>query len=139
MKIELKKIKISELVEGYADNGEEGVFGWGGKLNIRPKYQREFVYKDQQRQAVIDTIVQNFPLNIMYWVKCGSDEYEVLDGQQRTISICQYVSGIFSHNMMYYHNLQKDEQEKILNYELMVYFCEGTDSEKLSWFQRINI
>lgn len=139
MKIELKKIKIRELVEGYVDNEEEGVFGWGGKLNIRPKYQREFVYKDQQRQAVIDTIVQNFPLNIMYWVKSGNDEYEVLDGQQRTISICQYVSGIFSHNMMYYHNLQKDEQEKILNYELMVYFCEGTDSEKLSWFQRINI
>ena len=64
MKIELKKIKIRELVEGYVDNEEEGVFGWGGKLNIRPKYQREFVYKDQQRQAVIDTIVQNFPLNI---------------------------------------------------------------------------
>lgn len=139
MKIELKKIKIRELVEGYVDNEEEGVFGWGGKLNIRPKYQREFVYKDQQRDAVIDTVTKGFPLNVMYWVKCGPDEYEVLDGQQRTISICQYISGIFSHNMMYYHNLQTDEQEKILDYELMVYFCEGTDSEKLSWFQTINI
>ena len=139
MKIELKKIKIRELVEGYVDNEEEGVFGWGGKLNIRPKYQREFVYKDQQRQAVIDTIVQNFPLNIMYWVKSGEDEYEVLDGQQRTISICQYINGDFSFDMRYFHNLQDDEKNKILDYDLMVYFCEGTESEKLKWFQTINI
>ena len=139
MKIELKKIKIRELVEGYVDNEEEGVFAWGGKLNIRPKYQREFVYKDKQREAVIDTVTKDFPLNVMYWVKCGKDEYEVLDGQQRTISICQFFNGDFSFDMRYYHNLQTDEQEQILNYELMVYFCEGTDSEKLSWFQTINI
>lgn len=139
MKIELKKIKIRELVAGYIDNEEEGVYGWNGRLNIRPKYQREFVYKDKQRDAVIDTVTKGFPLNVMYWVKCGPDEYEVLDGQQRTISICQYISGIFAYDMRYYHNLQTDEQEKILDYELMVYFCEGTDSEKLSWFQTINI
>ena len=139
MKIELKKIKIRELVAGYIDNEEEGVYGWNGRLNIRPKYQREFVYKDKQRDAVIDTVSKGFPLNVMYWVKCGPDEYEVLDGQQRTISICQYISGIFAYDMRYYHNLQTDEQEKILDYELMVYFCEGTDSEKLSWFQTINI
>lgn len=139
MKIELKKIKIRELVEGYKDSNEEGVVGWGGRLNIRPKYQREFVYKDKQRDAVIDTVSKGFPLNVMYWVKCGNDEYEVLDGQQRTISICQYVSGIFSYDMRYYHNLQEDEQKNILDYELMVYFCEGSDSEKLQWFQTINI
>ena len=139
MKIELKKIKICELVEGYKDSNEEGVVGWGGRLNIRPKYQREFVYKDKQRDAVIDTVSKGFPLNVMYWVKCGNDEYEVLDGQQRTISICQYVSGIFSYDMRYYHNLQEDEQKKISDYELMVYFCEGTDSEKLQWFKTINI
>ena len=139
MKIELKKIKIRELVEGYIDNEEEGVYGWNGRLNIRPKYQREFVYKDKQRDAVIDTVSKGFPLNVMYWVKCGPDEYEVLDGQQRTISICQYYNGDFSHDMRYYKNLQTDEQEKILDYELMVYFCEGTDKEKLDWFQRINI
>lgn len=139
MKIELKKIKIRELVAGYIDNEEEGVYGWNGRLNIRPKYQREFVYKDKQRDAVIDTVTKGFPLNVMYWVKCGPNEYEVLDGQQRTISICQYISGVFAYDMRYYHNLQTDEQEKILDYELMVYFCEGTDSEKLSWFQTINI
>lgn len=139
MKIELKKIKICELVEGYKDSNEEGVVGWGGRLNIRPKYQREFVYKDKQRDAVIDTVSKGFPLNVMYWVKCGNDEYEVLDGQQRAISICQYVSGIFSYDMRYYHNLQEDEQKKISDYELMVYFCEGTDSEKLQWFKTINI
>lgn len=139
MKIELRKIKIRELVEGYKDSEEEGVVGWNGRLNIRPKYQREFVYKDKQRDAVIDTITKDFPLNVMYWVKCGADEYEVLDGQQRTISICQYVKGDFAFDMRYYHNLQTDEQEQILNYELMVYFCEGTDSEKLSWFKTINI
>ncbi len=139
MKIELHKIKIRDLAKGYKDSNEEGVVGWNGKLNIRPKYQREFVYKDQQRQAVIDTIVQNFPLNIMYWVKSGEDEYEVLDGQQRTISICQYINGDFSFDMRYFHNLQDDEKNKILDYDLMVYFCEGTESEKLKWFQRINI
>ena len=74
MKIELKKIKIRELVEGYKDSNEEGVVGWGGRLNIRPKYQREFVYKDKQRDAVIDTVSKGFPLNVMYWVKCGNDE-----------------------------------------------------------------
>lgn len=139
MKIELHKIKIRDLAEGYKDSNEEGVVGWKGKLNIRPKYQREFVYKDKQRDAVIDTVSKGFPLNVMYWVKCGEDEYEVLDGQQRTISICQYINGDFSFDMRYFHNLQDDEKNKILDYDLMVYFCEGTESEKLKWFQTINI
>lgn len=139
MKIELRKIKIRDLVAGYKDSEEEGVVGWGGRLNIRPKYQREFVYKDAQRDAVIDTVTKYFPLNVMYWVRCGSEEYEVLDGQQRTISICQYVAGDFSFEMRYFHNLTPDEKDRILDYELMVYFCEGSDSEKLKWFQTINI
>ncbi|MGM9819752.1 MAG: HNH endonuclease family protein [Candidatus Onthomorpha sp.] len=139
MDIELHKIKIRDLVAGYKDSNEEGVVGWNGRLNIRPKYQREFVYKDKQRDAVIDTVSKEFPLNVMYWVKCGEDEYEVLDGQQRTISICQYINGDFSFDMRYFHNLQDDEKNKILDYELMVYFCEGTESEKLSWFKTINI
>jgi uncharacterized protein with ParB-like and HNH nuclease domain len=91
MNIKLHEILIKDLVNGYVDNHEEGVYGYGGRLNIRPKYQREFVYKDKQRDAVIDTVRKNFPLNVMYWVKNG-DAYEVLDGQQRTISICQYVN-----------------------------------------------
>ena len=138
MKIELHEILIKDLVDGYVDNQEEGVYGYGGKLNIRPKYQREFVYKDMQRDAVIDTVRKKFPLNVIYWVK-NDDSYEVLDGQQRTVSICQYVNSEYSINNFYWHNLPDDQQEQILNYKLMVYFCEGTDSEKLEWFRIINI
>ena len=139
MKIELKEITVRELTDGYKNNDEEGVVGYGGKLDIRPPYQREFIYKDKQRDAVIDTITKNFPLNVMYWAVREDGNFEVIDGQQRTISICQYVSGEFSFKDRYFHNLQKDEQEQILNYKLMIYFCEGTDSEKLEWFQTINI
>ena len=139
MKIELKEITIRELTENYQDNEENGVVGFGGKLDIRPPYQREFVYKDKQRESVIDTVTKDFPLNVMYWAVREDGNYEVIDGQQRTISICQYVNGDFAHFFRYFHNLQKDEQEQILNYKLMVYFCSGTDSEKLKWFQTINI
>lgn len=139
MKIELKEITIREVSQGYLNDNEEGVVGYGGKLNIRPKYQREFVYKDKQRDAVIETVNKNFPLNVMYWVKNEDDTYEVLDGQQRTISICEYVNGSFSLNSMYFHNLTNVEKEKILDYKLMVYFCEGNDKEKLDWFKTINI
>lgn len=139
MKIELKEIAVRELTNGYQDNEEDGVIGFGGKLDIRPPYQREFVYKDKQREAVIDTITKNFPLNVMYWADNGNGSFEVIDGQQRTISICQYVNGDFAYFFKYFHNLQKDEQEQILNYKLMVYLCSGTDSEKLEWFKTINI
>lgn len=139
MKIDLHKIPISEVIESYKDSAEEGVVAYGGKLDIRPKYQREFVYKDKQRDAVIETIKNSFPLNVMYWMIRDDGGYEVLDGQQRTISIGQYVNGDFSLNERYFHNLTKDEQDQILNYELMIYFCEGTDKERLDWFRIINI
>ena len=139
MKIELKEITVRELAEGYKDNAEAGVVGYGGKLDIRPPYQREFIYKDKQRDAVINTIKKDFPLNVMYWAVREDGNYEVIDGQQRTISVCQYISGDFSFEQKYFHNLQNDEQEKILNYKLMIYLCSGTDSEKLEWFRTINI
>ena len=139
MDITLKEITIRDLIEGYKDNGVEGVRGCNGKLDIRPPYQREFIYKDKQRDAVITTIVQNFPLNVMYWADRGDGTYEVIDGQQRTISICQYVTGEFAYMFRYFHNLTEDEKEQILNYKLMVYVCNGSDSEKLKWFQTINI
>ncbi len=139
MKITLNTIKIRDLVDGYQDNDEAGVVGYGGRLDIRPPYQREFCYDDNQQQAVMDTVTNGFPLNTMYWVVRDDGRYEVLDGQQRTISICRYVNGSFSHNMRYFTNLQPDEKEKILNYDLQVYFCEGSESEKLSWFKTINI
>ena len=139
MKIELKEITIRELTEGYIDNAENGVKGFGGKLDIRPPYQREFIYKEKQRNAVIDTIKKEFPLNVMYWAVREDGNYEVIDGQQRTISICQYVEGDFSFNGLYFHNHQKDAKEQILDYKLMVYLCSGTDTEKLEWFKTINI
>ncbi|RVH05162.1 HNH endonuclease family protein [Sinorhizobium meliloti] len=144
MKIDLKEISIRELVDGFQDNGEAGVVGYRGKLDIRPPFQREFIYKDKQRNAVIETVARQFPLNVMYWA-VRDDGYEIIDGQQRTISICQFVEGDFSVRIgsfpesRAFHNLQPDEREKVLNYKLMVYLCEGTDSEKLEWFKTINI
>lgn len=139
MNIELKEITVKELTNGYQDNDENGVMGYGGKLDIRPPYQREFIYKDKQRDAVIDTITKYFPLNVMYWAVREDGNFEVIDGQQRTISVSQFIEGDFAFNNRYFHNLQKDEQEQILNYKLMVYLCSGTDSEKLEWFKTINI
>ena len=139
MRIELKELTIRELVDGYEDNGDDGVIGYGGLLDIRPPYQREFIYKDKQREAVIDTINKNFPLNVMYWAVRDEGGFEVIDGQQRTISISQYVEGDFALNGRYFHNLKSDEQDRILDYKLMIYLCEGTDSEKLEWFRTINI
>ena len=139
MKIDLHKIKVRKVTAGYKDSAEEGVVAYGGKLDIRPKYQREFVYKEKQRNAVIETIKNSFPLNVMYWMIRDDGGYEVLDGQQRTISIGQYVNGDFSLNDRFFHNLTKEEQDKVLDYELMIYFCTGTDKERLDWFRIINI
>lgn len=138
MDIKLEKIKIRELVENYQDNEEAGVVGFNNRLNIRPPYQREFVYNDKQRESVIDTVTRGFPLNMMYWAVTGNG-FEIIDGQQRTVSICQYVDGVFSYKDRYFHNLQQDEKDRILDYELTVYQCSGTDSEKLDWFRTINI
>ena len=114
MKIELKKITVRDVTEGYVDNVGEGVLGYGGKLDIRPPYQREFIYNEKQRDAVIDTVTNNYPLNVMYWAVNDDGKFEIIDGQQRTISVCQYVDGAFSYDSRYFHNLQDDEQAKIL-------------------------
>jgi hypothetical protein len=139
MKIDLHKIPVRDVIVGYKDSAEEGVVAYGGKLDIRPKYQREFVYTGKQRDAVLETVKNGFPLNVMYWVKTDQGNFEVMDGQQRTISIGQYVNGDFSLGDRFFHNLTKEEQNQILDYELMIYFCEGTDKERLDWFRIINI
>ena len=140
MKITLHEIPVRDVFKGYIDNQENGVVGYSGKLDIRPPFQREFIYDESKRNAVIDTINKNFPLNVMYWSKNkDSDGYELLDGQQRTVSICQYINGDFSVNMKYFHSLPIDLQNKILDYKLMIYICEGEISEKLDWFKVINI
>lgn len=139
MKTELQLIAIRDISNGYSDNQDEGVIGFGGKLNIRPAYQRNFVYKDKQRDAVMDTINHGWPLNMMYWSKNEDGTFELLDGQQRTISFCQYVNGEYSIGGMYFHNLTEDKRNAILDYKCMVQICEGSDSERLDWFRRINI
>ena len=139
MKVTLRQVTIRDLVKAYQDDGEGGVFGYDGKLDIRPPFQREFIYKPKERNAVIDSILKGFPLNVMYWSDRENDTYEIIDGQQRTISIAQYVEGEFSFDGRYFHNLPSDTARLILDYELMIYVCTGTDSEKLSWFRTINI
>ena len=139
MKVELVEITVEQLTKGFEDNQEGGVVGYGGKLDIRPPFQREFVYKDDQRSAVIDTLTKNFPLNVMYWAVKADGSFEIIDGQQRTISIAQYVNSDFSFKDRYFHNLQDDEKKQILDYTLTIYRCTGADSEKLEWFKTINI
>ncbi len=142
MKIELRHVTVAELIEAFADNGEQGVVGYGGKLNIRPAYQREFIYKEKQRNAVIDTVRKGFPLNTMYWAVAG-EGFELMDGQQRTISICQYVDGDYSVEIdgkpFGFANLPAERRQQILDYELSIYICDGSEGEKLDWFKVINI
>lgn len=144
MKIEPRQIPIRDLYMGFKDSDEAGVVGFGGQLDIRPPFQREFVYNNEQRDKVIDTVRKGYPLNVMYWAAKGEHlaaepQFEVLDGQQRTLSICQYVNGDFSIDAKYFHTLPSDQQQQILEYELTVYVCEGPESEKLEWFRTINI
>lgn len=143
MKIEPRQIKVREVFESYADNGDDGVFAYGGRLAIRPPYQREFVYDNKQAEAVVQTVLKGFPLNVMYWVKVGNDSYEVLDGQQRTLSVMQYLKHQFSIMLAgqkyYWDALPDDKYNAIMNYEFMIYICEGEESEKLEWFKVVNI
>ena len=143
MRISKKTITVRELTENYSDDGDNGVYGLNGKLCIRPEYQRSFVYSDKKRDMVIDTVREGFPLGLMYWNLKPDGNFECLDGQQRTISISQYVNGDFAvkvnGNDKFFHNLTDTEKEAILNYELEIRVCEGTEEEKLEWFKVINI
>ena len=143
MRITKKTITVKELTENYSDDGDNGVYGFNGKLCIRPEYQRAFVYSDKKRDMVLDTVRKGFPLGLMYWNLKPDGNFECLDGQQRTISISQYVNGDFAikvnGNDKFFHNLTDTEKEDILNYELEIRVCEGTEEEKLEWFKVINI
>ncbi len=143
MKIEQLKVTVGEVYKDYRNDAEEGIVGYSGLLDIRPKYQREFIYKDAQRNEVVRTVMKGLPLNVMYWCLVKSNDgkcrYELMDGQQRTVSICEYVDGSFSVDDKYFYNLPSDIQKQIFDYPLFVYVCDGTDSEKLDWFRIINI
>jgi len=142
MTIKQISVTVGEITQGYVNNEEQGVRGYKGLLDIRPPYQREFIYNDKEQQAVINTVLHGYPLNVMYWVKRSDDAdcpYEVMDGQQRTLSLCEYVAGKFSFEFKNFFNQTGDIQKRILDYPLTVYVCEGAASEKLEWFKTINI
>jgi len=140
MNIKLETIKIKTLFKGFEDNGDDGVTAYGNNLIVRPPYQREFVYSAKQQEEVIKTVEEGLPLNSMYWVKREDGKFEVLDGQQRILSICNYLDGDFSKDFKFWHNLDKKQQKIIDNYELQVYIVEeGSKSDKMKWFERINV
>lgn len=142
MTIKQIRVTVGEITKGYINNDEQGVRGYNGLLDIRPPYQREFIYNENEQQAVINTVMNGYPLNVMYWVKRSDDAecpYEVMDGQQRTLSLCEYVAGKFAYDFKNFFNQPADVQRKILDYKLTVYVCEGEESEKLEWFKTINI
>lgn len=147
MNITLKPMTVRQLHAGYQDLADLGVVAYGSKLDVRPAFQREFIYDTTRSAAVIDSMLKGYPINVMYWTKKdgdGADEsYELLDGQQRTISICHFLESKFAVQMQgnpkYFHNMTPSEQSALLDYSLMVYVCAGTDSEKLEWFKIINV
>lgn len=142
MTIKQIEVTVGEITKGYVNNDEQGVRGYGGLLDIRPPYQREFIYNEKEQQAVITTVLNGYPLNVMYWVRRADDAecpYEVMDGQQRTLSLCEYVDGKFSYDFKNFFNQPEDIQKRILDYKLTIYVCEGEASEKLAWFKTINI
>ena len=154
MEIKRTAITIRELTEGYVNETEtdieQGVFAYGGRLCVRPAFQRSFVYDKKQENAVIDTALKGFPLNIMYWVDNGDGTYDCLDGQQRTISLCNFVDGISSFEAPWFNNGKKnyihtiqridpEMYERFMNYELEIYICKGEKAERMDWFRTINI
>ena len=142
-----KPLTIRDLVEGYSEDTKTNkVTAFGGRLNVRPPYQREFVYELDKQKAVINTVLSGYPLNVMYWARNG-DFFELMDGQQRSLSICKYYIGAYSVSVesagkvlpRTFDGLIGSDRERFLNYPLTVYICDGDDKEKLDWFQIINI
>lgn len=147
MKTELKQYTVDEVVKGFVYNELEGkgLFGLAGKLVIQPEYQRHYIYGDGKRDvAVIDSLLKGYPLGLIYFnvAKAGA-ALEVLDGQQRITSVGRFVTGKFavkvSGREQVFSSLPKNDQQKILASELLIYECEGTESEIKEWFQTVNI
>ena len=147
MQIKPYEVTIREVFDGYENDEESGrVVAFGGKLNVRPAYQREFVYNEKQQRDVMDTILRGFPLNVMYWSENEDGTYEMIDGQQRTLSFCEWLNNGYSvyanpdaPSIPYYAHTSPVFQERVLNYKLLVYICKGNELEKLEWFKIINI
>ena len=140
-------ITIKDICDGFVYNEYEGkgLFGLSGKLTIQPEYQRNYIYADGKKDiAVIDSILKGYPLGLIYFNKTPNGKIEVLDGQQRITSFGRFVTGKFAikdtHGMeQYFNGLASDLQNKILQTKLLIYECEGTESEIKEWFKTINI
>jgi len=141
-------ITVADICDGFVYNQLEGkgLFGLGGKLTIQPEYQRNYIYADgggKKEQAVIHSLLKGYPLGLIYFNKVAEDKFEVLDGQQRITSIGRFVTNKFAimdnGNPKYFDSLPADQQAKIWDSNLLIYECEGTESEIKQWFETINI
>ncbi len=143
----LTDLTVDDICRGFVYNELEGkgLFGWDGKLVIQPEYQRNYIYADGKKDvAVVDSLLKEYPLGLIYFVKVGDDRYEVLDGQQRITSFGRFVRGKFpvvdAEGMPHYFDgLNAEEQERILGSKLTIYVCEGAETEIKEWFKTINI
>jgi 5-methylcytosine-specific restriction endonuclease McrA len=147
MKTELRKFQVETICEGFVYNELEGkgLFGLSGKLTIQPEYQRNYIYADGKRDVlVIDSLLKGYPLGLIYFNRTAEGQLEVLDGQQRITSFGRFVTDKFaivdsSGMQQYFSGLPQDQREKILKSEILVYECEGTETEIKQWFKTINI
>lgn len=147
MKTNLKEYTVREICEGFVYNELEGkgLFGLSGKLTIQPEYQRNYIYADEGKEAsVIESLLKDYPIGLIYFNKVSDDAFEVLDGQQRITSVGRFITGKFAikdaNNMQqYFSGLAETLRDKILNSPLLVYICEGEEPEIKDWFRTINI
>ena len=144
----IKGVTVEEICKGfeYSESEGKGLYGWDGKLTIQPEYQRNYLYAEndsEKEKAVIDSVLKGYPIGLLYFNKVG-DRYEVLDGQQRITSLGRYLTGKFSvrdltGNEHFYKSIDVAYKQKILETELTIYICEGTETEIKEWFKTINI
>ena len=141
-------ITVADICDGFVYNELEGkgLFGLGGRLVIQPEYQRNYFYQEKggkREQAVIHSLLRGYPIGLLYFNKVGDDRYEVLDGQQRITSIGRFVTNKFAikvgGNPMIFDSLPADQKARLLDTKLLIYICEGAESEIKEWFQTINI
>jgi len=140
-------ITVKDICEGFVYNELEGkgLYGLSGKLTIQPEYQRNYIYlKENKETAVIESLLKGYPIGLIYFNKVKNNEFEVLDGQQRITSIGRFLTAKFAiidENGMqqYYDSIATDKLEKILQAKLLIYECEGTETEIKEWFKTINI
>lgn len=147
MKITTRYVTIRQLSRNYIDQGDDGVFTYNPEnkpeplLVCRPSYQRAFVYSTEESVDLMKSIINGFPIGLFYWIVIKNDpdhNYELMDGQQRTISICSYIHGDYAVNNKFFYNLTDDEKKEILDYKIMVNVCDGNESERIQWFEIVN-